>query len=101
MILIHRTGPESAADILKNGFVDGPAYTELADIAGVFLSDRPLDSNESANGGVLLEVQIGLHEADLADFELVEDDKPYREWCVPAALVNRAAACRIVDSDED
>ena len=101
MILFHRTEPERAEGILKNGFVDGPAYAELADVAGVWLSDCPLDCNEGAKGDVLLEVQIGLQEADLADFELEEDGKPYREWCVPATLLNRTAVCRIAGSDDD
>ena len=73
MILLHRTGSKSAEDILKNGFVDRPAYTELADVAGVWLSDRPLTCNEGANGDVLLELQFALQEADPADLELVED----------------------------
>jgi uncharacterized protein (DUF2237 family) len=27
---------------------------------------------------------------DLSDFEVIEEHKPYREWCVPAAVRGRA-----------
>lgn len=97
VILYHSTEPRSAQLILQNGFVDGPAYSELLNIAGVWLSDRPLDGNEGAKGDVLLEVQMDLEDAELADFEVIEDGKPYREWCAPAALVNQNAAVRLVE----
>jgi hypothetical protein len=96
MVLFHCTELQSAQAILKNGFVDGPVYPELLNICGVWLSDRPLDCNEGAWGSVLLEVQMDLQETELADFELGEEGKTYREWCVPAALVNQAAVARRV-----
>ena len=40
-------------------------------------------------------------ETDLADFELVEDAKPYREWCVPAELVNRVAVVLEANESQD
>jgi hypothetical protein len=83
----HRT-PEAAA-ILRDGFRDGEGSYGLATLwlTGVFLSDVPLDENEGAKGDDLLAVDLpaGL---DLDEFEIIEDLKPYREWCVPAALIN-------------
>jgi hypothetical protein len=42
---------------------------------GVFLSDRPLDSNEGAKGHQLLEVILPEDCCDFPYYELVEDDK--------------------------
>ena len=80
---------------------EGRGYPDLLDIYGVWLSNRPLDSNEGAKGDVLLEVQMDLQETDLADFELIEDGKPYREWCLPAELVNRVAVVRAASESQD
>ena len=32
---------------------------------------------------------VEIDEELLADYEVIEDGKPYREWCAPAELVNR------------
>ena len=29
-------------------------------------------------------------------YELVEDGKPYREWCIPAEIINRHGAVRLL-----
>ena len=68
---------------------------------GVWLSLVPLGSSEGAGVAdadehVLLAVE-GLQEEGVRDFELVEDGKPYREWCVPAALLNACAQTRLLD----
>lgn len=65
-------------------------------LRGVFLSDEPLTWQEGAAGDALLEVTLR-EGIDLAGFELVEDTKPYREWCVPAALLNELATLRLVE----
>src|SRR5215211_5107062 len=62
-------------------------------LRGVFVSDVPLDINEGAAGGELLELTLSA-ELALDDFELVEDGKPYREWCVPAEILNSSASVR-------
>ena len=58
---------------------------------GVRLSDQPLDSNEGACGDVLLRVNLACTEGEIADYEWVEEGKGYREWLIPAALLNRRA----------
>lgn len=44
-------------------------------LTGVFIADRPLDANEGAKGSEMLEILLP-DDVDLADFELVEEDKP-------------------------
>ena len=97
LVLYHRTGGEAATSILADGFKDGTG-TYLAaphEFSGVWLSNVPLDVNEGAWGDVLLKVTLELSEADLALYEWVEEGKPYREWLVPAALINSNMAIEI------
>jgi hypothetical protein len=68
-------------------------------LTGVFLADRPLDCNEGAAGDVLMSVTLDVPDADLADYELIEEGKPYREWVVPAALLNTKGKVQIVDEE--
>ncbi len=95
--LFHRTS--TAEGILREGFRDNEGSYGLVGVTlrGVFLSDRPLDLNEGVAGEDLLEVT--LDENLLGDYELVEEGKPYREWCVPADLLNRHASIRRADGD--
>jgi hypothetical protein len=89
MILYHRTIRESAEAILKAGFRDGTGtYLTHQQWLGVWLSDTPLDCNDGAWGDVVFKVNMDLPESAIADYEWLEEGKPYREWCIPAALVN-------------
>jgi len=36
---------------------------------------------------------------DLDEWELVEEGKPYREWCVPAELLNRFPRRLLTDEE--
>lgn len=85
----HRTPAADA--ILAGGFRDATGSYLLEDmtLTGVFISDRPLDENEGAKGDHLLVVELPAG-VDLDDYELVEDGKAYREWCVPAELLKAA-----------
>jgi hypothetical protein len=56
-----------------------------------------LDQNEGADGDTLLTLEIP--DEVLADFEWLEDGKPYREFLVPAALVNAHGPPAIADDD--
>lgn len=87
LTLYHRT---DAADLITaHGFADGHGtYLTGAWQSGVFLSDYPLECSEGAEGDQLIRVTIP-DEADVADYEWIEEGKPYREWCIPAAIVNR------------
>lgn len=100
MRLFHSTTAVAAASILTVGFRD-TTFTYLTGRlwTGVWLSDRPLDGNEGAAIGALLAVDLDLADDELAEFEWVEDGKPYREWLVPAEVINRRAAISLADEE--
>lgn len=88
MRLYHRTSAQSAAAIFRSGFKDGRgSYMTVHEYTGVWLSDTPLDENEGAVGDTLLQVCIDGRK--IRKFEWIEEGKPYREWLVPADLLNR------------
>lgn len=87
MKLYHRTDRGEA--IMREGFRDaGSRYGTTTWHEGVWLSDSSLAVNEGVNGDDLLVVEI-VDAPALAEHEWVEEGKPYREWLIPAALVNR------------
>lgn len=97
MTLYHRTPAADA--ILAEGFRDGFGLYLTAQLwSGVWLSDKPLDENEGAKGDDLLALDIP--EDAIAEFEWVQEPSfGYREWLVPAEVVNRYP-CRLVVEDE-
>ena len=99
MIFYHRT--PAAQAIVSGGFRDATgSYGFGIMLTGVWLADQPLDSNEGAKGEELLEVSVP-DEVDLSGFEFIEDEKGYREWCVPAALINARGTIRQVGPEEE
>ena len=56
--------------------------------SGVWFSDEPLGDNEGVEGDTLLEVSINATEATFHEWEWVEEGKGYREWFIPAAVIN-------------
>lgn len=95
MQVFHTT--YAAEAILRDGFRDGHGSYGLA-LTGVWVADTPLDINEGAHGDEVLEVTVP---ADvLTDYEVAEDGKGYREWCVPAALLNERGALRLLTEAE-
>jgi len=86
MRLFHRTHHADA--ILREGFRDGEgSYMTDAILRGVWLSEFPFDVNEGAEGNQLL--QIDLPEEVAAQYEVIEEGRPYREFLVPAEVLNR------------
>src|SRR5437899_1752298 len=68
VLYYHRTSRENAQSILKNGFRDGAGKYLTNEIwKGVWISNRPLDSNEGAEGDALLEIRIP--ESEVTPFE--------------------------------
>jgi hypothetical protein len=91
VILYHRTNRESAESILYDGFKDGVG-TYLTDRVwrGVWLSNIPLDENEGARGEVLLAVHLQIPARELREqYEWKEQGKGYREFLIPAEVLNR------------
>ncbi len=93
MRLFHRTTADNAAAILVAGFRDGEGYY-LTDTLwrGVWLADRSLDENEGAWGETVLVVEMP--ESEVREWEWIEENKGYREFLVPAAVVNRFSVVR-------
>jgi hypothetical protein len=89
MNLYHRT--YAAEAIISSGFCDG-RFERLALGArpGVWMTDRPLDERDGALGNVVLVVS-GVPEEAVADYEWLhsDDPQPFREFVVPAAVLNR------------
>jgi hypothetical protein len=84
----HRTRAESAAKILAGGFRDGRGtYMTEIEFEGVWISDEPLDVNDGAHGTHLLRITLP-PAVDLSGFEWIEEGKGFREWCVPAHILN-------------
>ena len=65
---------------------------------GVWLSDRPLDFGQGAKGKAVFLLEIS--DEVLAEYEWVEDGKPYREFLIPAEIVNRYGPPELVDEDD-
>ena len=89
MKVYHLTKAEYAKPILAEGFREstGSYYTSTPH-TGVWVSDRPLDTEcgFGVRGVVCLDVEIP--EEQLAHHEWIEGGKTYREWLLPAALIN-------------
>jgi len=102
LILFHRTSEEAARAIVESGFRDSTgSYFTGEEFTGVWLSNRPLDVNEGPEGHSLLRVTIDLPESELTSYEWVnEGNESYREWLIPASLINLRAKVEIVDEDE-
>lgn len=66
---------------------------------GVWFSDVPLDGNEGAEGEDLLSVEIP--DELFAEYEWIEDGKPYREALIPAEKVNSLGRPKLIDEFED
>ena len=95
----HRTTRASADAILATGFKDATGhYGTRNQYTGVWISNEPLDMNEGASGDVLLVVEID--PALIEAYEWVEERKPYREFLVPAEVLNSDATLT-PRSDED
>ena len=88
--LYHTTDAAEAIPILDG---DAPFHDDRyrlggLTLVGVIVSDRPLDANEGRPGEDVFEVTIS-DDLDLDEYEIVEEGKPYREWIVPAKVLNQ------------
>ena len=100
MSFYHRTTAEAAAAILDGGFRDATGtYGTGVQHIGVWLSNVPLDENEGTATGPVLEVSVDDPD-QIAPYEWVQDIG-YREWLVPAALLNACGRVCLLSDDED
>ena len=63
-----------------------------------WLSDRPLDSNDTGNVGAYttLAVTLDCNFDALSDYEWVQEGQSYREWLIPADFVNKRTVSIVV-----
>ena len=96
--LHHFTTAEAARAILESGFKDGTgSYMTNRLHTGVWLSDVPMsDADGGPDNGVLLEVQLRISARTLRTYEWIEEGKPYREFLIPARIVNAHGSVRKV-----
>ena len=116
MRLFHRAKEEATASILRDGFKDrsDPTganlgfYDQIPEIKAVWFADAPLDSDEGRQ--LLLEipdeiaqkvdktVRMGLwgrsslvtrFNVQGESLEVVEEDKSYQEYIIPAEIANQ------------
>jgi hypothetical protein len=96
MIVYHSTTRSAADDILQRGFQEsGSAYLKDRAWRGVWVSDVPLDFHEGNDAVLQIELDIALDE-----YEWIES-KTYREWLIPAAILNEYRSIRAVNPDDD
>lgn len=103
MRLFHGTTIENANRILSEGFKDGEGnYGTSEWWTGVWLSNYPLDVNDTDRDlEAMLEVALDVDEADLDEYEWVQEGCAYREWLVPASVINTRGTVRLVDASDD
>jgi hypothetical protein len=99
MRLFHRTYRRNADAILRDGFRNATGnYLTKHLYKGVWFSNEILDENEGANGDTVL--SIDLPEEVIANYEWIEEGKPYREWLIPARVANGSEVTEIPESEE-
>jgi hypothetical protein len=86
MIFYHKTNAAEA--VLRYGFRDAVRLYGLENFVfrGVFISDVPV-ACKGEKGSQVLKITLP-DESDISDYELLEEGKHYREWCVPSELIN-------------
>ena len=91
MIVYHSTrDAETAAAIMTQGFRDATgSYLTDSEHSGVWVSDRPLSAGEGGVIGNEPLLRVDVPEDVLREYEWVEDGKGYREWLVPAMVLNQ------------
>jgi hypothetical protein len=93
----------AAEEILRAGFRDAEGSYGLTTLTlrGVFVANIPVDCNEGAIGDQVLEILLP-GDVDLTNFELIDEGRhsAYREWCVPAELLNARAEARLLTEAE-
>jgi hypothetical protein len=98
--LYHRTTRANAALIRRDGFLDrDDRYTSDFDDRGVWFSDQARQAMDVGSGGSVMSIDLALSQQELAVFEWTQDEAPYREWLIPAPLVNATLRGRKLCSD--
>ena len=100
-IFYHRANAEEARAILESGFTNSSGYFRDNKIwTGVWLSSTPVDSSNNGDDEALLIVKLEADERALSRWEWTAEGRSYREWLIPAALINKCAKIESVDQLE-
>ena len=98
LIFYHRTTAENARSIMENGFMNSAGYfLGNRTWTGVRLSARPLAADDCTDGDVTLMIKLDMAEHQLARWEWTKEGRTYREWVIPAPLVNSCMTVEMVD----
>ncbi|HEY7783680.1 MAG TPA: hypothetical protein VIB00_03095 [Pyrinomonadaceae bacterium] len=97
-IFYHRTNAENARAIVESGFRNSSGYFLSNRIwTGVWLSSVPVDCEGAGEDAALLMVKLSLDEKELSKWEWASEGRPYREWLIPAGIINRCAQVELID----
>ena len=66
----------------------------------IWVSSFPLSEMEGVKGDAVLEIALALRETEIANVEIIEDDKPYREWCIPARFLNEKGVAILLSAED-
>ncbi len=89
MVLYHTTTAKTSEHIISDGFKDATdRYLTKRLHTGVWLANTILDANDGIRGGTVLRVTLSLAEQAIEDYEWIAPNMRYREWLIPADLVN-------------
>jgi hypothetical protein len=83
---------EETHTILRDGFINN---LECKGISCIYLADTPA----AKQGEQLLEISLPA-EIDISPFEIFAPRAPWREWCVPAGILNQYGKTRLLPDDE-
>ena len=98
LICYHRTTAENAQAIVERGFKNSAGYfLSNRTWSGVWLSARPLDIRADGEGDHLLMIRLDIPEPQLARWEWTAEWQSYREWLIPAELINGFMTVTLVD----
>jgi len=85
MRFYHRTTEKAMKNILKIGFRDATRqYMTLNKHTGVWISNVPWEIDGEAECLLGIDLSIDI----IKEYEWIEEEKPYREFLVPAKLLN-------------
>lgn len=102
MLFYHATSATAADAILKEGFRNNHIANAVAEIIpeGVYFSDYPLDTGSGTKGTTTLVVEMPEDEIR-ENYELVKEYwHTYREFIVPADVVNSYGPPRLCSEAE-
>ena len=98
----HRTSADNARAILEHGFQDSAGYLwGIRAWRGVWLSGGRLSCGEGVGSDTLLKVTLDIPEHELARWEWTGEKGCFREWLIPAALINPRMTAEVVTEPEN